>query len=82
MVNSMPKEISFRMERPNLLKAGDQVEMSESRLNTLAGTMYYYTIEPALAMSDNIPAAERLTSLSATVKEAVSYTHLTLPTIA
>lgn len=67
----MTREVSFRMERPNLLKAGDKVEMSESRLNTLAGTMYYYTIEPALAMSDNIPAANRLTSLKATVKEVV-----------
>ena len=57
------------MERPDLLKAGDEVEMSESKLNTLAGTMYYYTIEPALAMSDNIPALRRLTSLHATVKE-------------
>ena len=38
-------------------------------MNTLAGTMYYYTIEPALAMSDNIPALRRLTSLHATVKE-------------
>ena len=55
------------MERPDLLKAGDEVEMSESKLNTLAGTMYYYTI--ALAMSDNIPALRRLTSLHATVKE-------------
>ena len=49
--------------------SGDEVEMSESKLNTLAGTMYYYTIEPALAMSDNIPALRRLTSLHATVKE-------------
>ncbi|MFR7663189.1 MAG: hypothetical protein ACLUZ0_09105 [Coprococcus sp.] len=57
------------MERPDLLKAGDEVEMSESKLNTLAGTMYYYTIEPALAMSDNIPALQRLTSLHTTVKE-------------
>ena len=48
------------MERPDLLKAGDEVEMSESKLNTLAGTMYYYTIEPALAMSDNIPALRRM----------------------
>ena len=55
------------MERPDLLKAGDEVEMSESKLNTLAGTMHYYTIEPA--MSDNIPALRRLTSLHATVKE-------------
>ncbi len=67
----MAKEVNFRMERPGLLKAGDEVEMTESRLNTLSGTMYYYTIEPALAMSDNIPAAERLSSLKAVVKEVV-----------
>ncbi|MBT9774511.1 hypothetical protein GPK82_15170 [Coprococcus catus] len=69
LVSKVKQEVSFRMERPDLLKAGDEVEMSESKLNTLAGTMYYYTIEPALAMSDNIPALQRLTSLHATVKE-------------
>ena len=68
LVSKVKQEVSFRMERPDLLKAGDEVEMSESKLNTLAGTMYYYTIEPALAMSDNIPALQRLTSLHATVK--------------
>ena len=67
----MAKEISFRMERPNLLSSGDRFEMTESKLNTLSGTMYYYTIEPALAMSDNIPAAERLTSLAGTVKDVI-----------
>ncbi len=65
------REVSFRMERPGLLKAGDTFEMTESRLNTLSGTMYYYTIEPALAMSDNIPAAERLSTLSGTVLRVV-----------
>ncbi len=65
------REVSFRMERPGLLKAGDAFEMTESRLNTLSGTMYYYTIEPALAMSDNIPALERLTSLKGTVLRVV-----------
>ncbi len=64
----MAREVKFTMERQGLLKAGDEVEMSESRLNTLSGTMYYYTIEPALAMSDNIPASQRLTSLHATVR--------------
>ncbi len=63
------QEVHFRMERPGLLKPGDRFEMSESRLNTLAGTMYYYTIEPALAMSDNIPAAQRLTCMEAAVRE-------------
>ena len=65
------KEVRFRMEREGLLKEGDVVELSESRLNTLGGTMYYYTIEPALAMSDNLPAAERLTDMQATVKEII-----------
>ncbi len=32
--------------------------------------MYYYTIEPALAMSDNIPALPETTSLHATVKKS------------
>ena len=65
------REVHFRMERPDLLQPGDEAEMTESRLNTLSGTMYYYTIEPALAMSDNIPAAQRLTSLHAVVKDVV-----------
>ncbi len=63
----MRQNISFRMERPGLLKAGDQVVLIESKLNTLAGTMYYYTIEPALAMSDNIPATRRLETSEAVV---------------
>lgn len=49
----MAREMDFRMSRPNLVKVGDEVELYESTLNTLEGTMYYYTIEPALAMSNN-----------------------------
>ena len=64
----MKREVSFRMERPDLLHEGDQVNLIESNLVTLSGTMYYYTVEHALAMSDNIPAAERLTSLQAEIK--------------
>ena len=63
----MAREMEFRMERPGLVKAGDAVTWSESILKTLSGTMYYYTINDAIAMSNNTP--ERLSKLSGTVKE-------------
>ena len=49
------KEIEFKMERPDLLHIGDKVEVEESQLVTLQGVVCYYTIIPALAMSNNIP---------------------------
>lgn len=67
----MAREMDFRMSRPNLVKAGDKVELYESTLNTLEGTMYYYTIEPALAMSNN--TLKPLTSFQGTVKEVTDY---------
>ncbi len=63
----MAKEMEFRMERPGLVQAGDAVTLSESILKTLSGTMYYYTINDAVAMSNNTP--DRLAKLSGTVKE-------------
>lgn len=65
----MNREMEFRMERPGLLKAGDKVELRESMLQTLAGVMYYYTIEPALAMSNNTP--KRLKVMNGVVKSVV-----------
>ena len=67
----MAREMDFRMSRPNLVKAGDKVELYESVLNTLEGTMYYYTIEPALAMSNN--TLQPLERLQGTVKEVTDY---------
>lgn len=67
----MAREMDFRMSRPNLVKAGDKVELYESVLNTLEGTMYYYTIEPALAMSNN--TLQPLDRLQGTVKEVTDY---------
>jgi len=50
----MQKELDFRMEREGLVKVGDAVELDESMLKTLSGTLYYYTIKDAVAMSNNI----------------------------
>lgn len=67
----MAREMDFRMSRPNLVQVGDAVELYESTLNTLEGTMYYYTIEPALAMSNN--TLKPLENLKGTVKEVTEY---------
>lgn len=67
----MAREMDFRMSRPNLVKAGDRVELYESVLNTLEGTMYYYTIEPALAMSNNTLVP--LEKLEGTVSRVTDY---------
>ena len=63
------RDMDFRMERPGLVETGQHVTMTESVLKTLSGTMYYYTINDAVAMSNNTP--KRLHHLEGPVKSDV-----------
>ena len=59
------REMVFKMERTGLVEEGREVEVSEG---TLPGC-YYYTIEPAIAMSGNIPLDQRLSENKGVVKK-------------
>ena len=55
------------MERPGLCKEGDEITVTEG----LLPSNYYYTIDPSLAMSPNIPFNKRLKSKSGKVVSVV-----------
>lgn len=57
------RRMEFKMERPGLVKEGDTVTITEGVLPS----NYYYTIDPSLAMSGNIPFRERLLQKSGKV---------------
>ena len=50
------RRIEFKMERPGLLEVGQKITVTEG----LLPSNYYYTIDPSLAMSPNIPFRYRL----------------------
>jgi hypothetical protein len=50
------RQMEFKMERPGLLKEGDEITVTEGVLPS----NYYYTIDPSLAMSGNFPFRERM----------------------
>ena len=57
------RKMEFKMERPGLLKEGDEITVTEGVLPS----NYYYTIDPSLAMSGNIPFRERMLARSGKV---------------
>lgn len=61
------REMEFKMERPGLLETGQKVTVTEGVLPS----SYYYTIDPSLAMSPNIPFRERLKVKEGTVVSIV-----------
>lgn len=52
------RQMEFKMERPGLLEEGQKITVTEGVLPS----NYYYTIDPSLAMSANIPFRNRLLS--------------------
>lgn len=59
--------MQFKMERPGQVKEGDVVHITEG----LLPSNYYYIIDPAVAMSGNIPFTQRLKNNSGKVTEVV-----------
>ena len=61
------RKMEFPMERRGLLEPGDEVTGTEGVLPS----NYYYVIDPALAMSANIPFRNRLKSRTGVVTDVV-----------
>ena len=61
------RSMEFKMERPGLLKEGDHITVTEG----LLPINYYYTIDPSLAMSGNVPFPERMLAREGIVTKVI-----------
>lgn len=61
------RRMEFKMERPGLLETGQRITVTEG----LLPSNYYYSIDPSLAMSANIPFRCRLKSKEGVVTDIV-----------
>lgn len=61
------REMVFKMERPGLVKEGDNVHVSEKKTSL----NYSYIIEPAVAMSGCYKVNQRIKSRDGVVKAVV-----------
>lgn len=61
------RRMEFKMERSGLLEIGQKITVTEG----LLPSNYYYTIDPSLAMSANIPFRNRLKSREGVVADIV-----------
>ena len=61
------RKMEFKMERQGLLEVGQEITVTEG----LLPSNYYYTIDPSLAMSANIPFRYRLKSRNGVVTDII-----------
>lgn len=64
----MARTMEFKMERPGLVTIGQTVDIREGNL---PNSVFYYVIEPAVAMSANFSLGERLLVRSGIVTDIV-----------
>ncbi len=61
------RKMEFKMERQGLLNVGDKITVTEGVLPS----NYYYTIDPSLAMSGNVPFRNRMLAREGVVTDII-----------